>query len=51
MIMRGDMQKIIDQINPVLKNALDKIEALDKRIEELEKAKQPTTAPSRAKKA
>jgi BMFP domain-containing protein YqiC len=47
MLMRGDLQKLFDQINPVFENAFKKIEALEKRVEELEKAKK---APGRPKK-
>jgi len=46
MLMRGDMQKIIDQINPVFENAFRRIEALEARVAELE-AK--TKAPAKAK--
>lgn len=36
MLMRGDLQKLFDQINPVFENAFNKIEALEKRVDELE---------------
>lgn len=36
MMMRGDMQKIIDQVNPVFETAFNRIEALDVRVKELE---------------
>jgi hypothetical protein len=41
MLMRGDIQKLNDQINPVFKNAFDQIAALEKRIEALEEAAKP----------
>lgn len=39
MLMRGDMQKIIDQVNPVFETAFARIEALEKQLEELTKVK------------
>ena len=36
MIMRGDLDQIIDKINPVFETAFNRIEALDERIKELE---------------
>ena len=50
MLMRGDMQKIIDHINPVFKTAFDRIEALEKRLEELEKPKAAPKAKAAPKK-
>ena len=37
MLMRGDMQKIIDQVNPVFETAFNRLEALAARVETLEK--------------
>lgn len=36
MMMRGDMQKLFDQINPVFETCFNRIEALDERVKELE---------------
>jgi hypothetical protein len=36
MLMRGDMQKLIEHINPVFETAFNRIEALGDRVEELE---------------
>ena len=43
MLMRGDMQKIIDQINPVFETAFKRIEALEARVAELEAKNTPKT--------
>jgi hypothetical protein len=40
MLMRGDLQKIFDHINPVLDNAFKKIEVLEKEIEKLKAQKE-----------
>lgn len=37
MMMRGDMQKLFDQINPVFETCFNRIEALSERVTELEK--------------
>ena len=50
MLMRGDMQKIVDHVNPVFKTAFDRIEALEKRVEELENAKAAPKAKASPKK-
>ena len=36
MMMRGDMQKIIDHINPVFDTAFKRIEELEKQVKALE---------------
>jgi hypothetical protein len=41
MLMRGDIQKLNDQINPVFENAFNQIEELRKRVEALEEAAKP----------
>jgi BMFP domain-containing protein YqiC len=51
MLMRGDIQKLNDQINPVFKNAFDQIAALEKRIEALEKKLEEKQAPAPKAKA
>lgn len=51
MLMRGDMQKLIDHINPVFENCFEQIKALEKRVDTLEKelkeAKKPAPAPKK----
>ena len=37
MIMRGDLEKIFNQINPVFETAFNRMDALAARVEELEK--------------
>mgnify|MGYP001822322575 CR=1 FL=1 len=37
MLMRGDLEKIFNQINPVFETAFNRIDALDARVKELEK--------------
>lgn len=51
MLMRGDIQKLFDQINPVFENAFNKIEALEKKVEELEAKLEAPKKPGRPKKA
>lgn len=52
MLMRGDMEKIIDQVNPVFDTAFARIEALEKKIEALEaKLEKPTPKPKAPPKA
>ena len=36
MLMRGDLQKLFDQINPVFETAFNRIDALAARVDELE---------------
>ena len=36
MLMRGDLQKIFDQVNPVFETAFKRIEELEKKVEALE---------------
>jgi len=54
MLMRGDVQRLIEHINPVFETAFNRIEALDERIKELE-AKvaelEPKRSPGRPPKA
>ena len=58
MLMRGDMQKLNDQINPVFENAFKQIQELRERIvtleqelKELKAAKEPAKrGPGRPKK-
>ena len=37
MLMRGDLEKLFDQINPVFETAFNRIDALSERVDELEK--------------
>ncbi len=47
MMMKGDMQKVIDHINPVFETAFKRIEALEEEIKAL-KAKKPAPKPKAA---
>ena len=59
MLMRGDLEKIFNQINPVFETAFNRIDALDARVKELEKEvetlktgkNEPKRGPGRPKKA
>ena len=59
MLMRGDAQKLIDQINPIFETCFNRIEALSERVTELEKEVKvlkeakpaPKRGPGRPKKA
>lgn len=44
--MRGDMQKIIDQINPVFETVFARLDELEKKLEE---AKEPPKAEPKKK--
>lgn len=43
MLMRGDIQRIVDQINPILEGYGKRLEALEKAMEEVTKEKPKST--------
>lgn len=49
MLMRGDLQKLFDQINPIFENAFKKIEALEKEVEDLKGSQESVVAKQRQK--
>jgi len=59
MMMRGDMEKLFNKINPVFETAFNRIDALVARVDELEKdvkllqdpTKEVKRGPGRPKKA
>ena len=52
MLMRGDLQKIFDQVNPVFETAFARITQLEEEVKELkEAAAAPKAAPKEAPKA
>jgi hypothetical protein len=46
MLLRGDLQKLNDQINPVFETAFSRIDELTKRVEALEEAAKPAPKPA-----
>ena len=50
MILTGDINKILEKINPVFEHAFSRIEALEAEVEELKKALEEKTSSSRVRK-
>lgn len=50
MLMRGDLNKIIEEFNVVVEKAFERIQVLEDKVMELEKAKEPAKKPGRPKK-